>query len=49
MIFFYDLETTGLFSYDKKIDIIERYFEEYSTGIIPSQGLLKQKYTLKPI
>lgn len=45
MIFFYDLETTGLLSFDKKIDIIERYFEEYSTGIIPSQGLLKQNYT----
>jgi len=41
MIFFYDLETTGLSYKGKKVDIIERYFEEYTTSIIPSSGLLK--------
>jgi hypothetical protein len=41
MIFFYDLETTGLTYTGKKVDIIERYFQEMTTGIIPSAGLLK--------
>ena len=41
MIFFYDLETTGFSYANNKIDIIERYFEEYSTHIVPSAGLLK--------
>jgi len=41
MIFFYDLETTGFRSEHKEMDIIERYFEEYSTCIVPSGGLLK--------
>jgi len=41
MIFIYDLETTGLAYSNKKIDIIERHFEEYTTGIVASSGLLK--------
>lgn len=41
MIFLYDLETTGLAYANKKIDIIERHFEEYTTRIVPSTGLLK--------
>ena len=41
MIFFYDLETTGLHYVNKKIDIIDRHFEEYTTEIVPSSGLLK--------
>jgi DNA polymerase III epsilon subunit-like protein len=41
MIFFYDLETTGFAYKGKKVDIIERYFEEYTTSIVPSRGLLK--------
>jgi superfamily I DNA/RNA helicase len=41
MIFFYDLETTGFRSEYNKMDIIERYFEEYTTCIIPSSGLIK--------
>jgi DNA polymerase III epsilon subunit-like protein len=41
MIFLYDLETTGLAYANKKIDIIERHFEEYTTKIVPSTGLLK--------
>jgi len=41
MIFMYDLETTGLIYSNKKIDIIDRHFEEYTTSIIPSTGLLK--------
>jgi len=41
MIFFYDLETTGLTYTGKKVDILERYFQEMTTGVIPSAGLLK--------
>jgi len=41
MIFMYDLETTGLLYSNKKIDIIDRHFEEYTTSIIVSTGLLK--------
>jgi hypothetical protein len=41
MIFFYDLETTGFMYAHNKMDILERHFEEYSTGIVPSSGLLK--------
>ena len=41
MIFFYDLQTTGFSYSNKKIDIIERHFEEYSTSIVISTGLLK--------
>jgi hypothetical protein len=41
MILFYDLETTGFSYANNKIDIIERYFEEYTTHIVPSAGLLK--------
>ena len=41
MIFFYDLETTGLTYTGQKVDIIERYFQELVTGIIPSYGLIK--------
>ena len=44
MIFIYDLETTGLIYTNKKIDIIERHFEEYTTLIVPSSGLLKPIY-----
>jgi len=41
MIFIYDLKTTGTSYSNKKIDIIERHFEEYYTYIIPSSGLIK--------
>ena len=41
MIFMYDLETTGLSYTNKKIDIIERHIEEYTTKIIASSGLVK--------
>ena len=41
MIFVYDLETTGLLYSNKKIDIIDRHFEELTTSIIISTGLLK--------
>ena len=41
MIFFYDLETTGFMYAHNKMDILERHFEEYTTGIVPSSGLLK--------
>ena len=41
MIFIYDLKTTGLSYANKKIDIIERHFEEYTIGIVPSSGLIK--------
>lgn len=41
MIFFYHLETTGTAYANKKLDIIDRHFEEFSTYIIPSTGLLK--------
>ena len=44
MIFIYDLETTGLAYSNKKVDIIERHFEEYTTSIVPSSGLLKPVY-----
>ena len=45
MIFFYDLETTGLINnnnYD--IDIIDRHFEEYTTSSVPSTGLVRPIY-----
>jgi DNA polymerase III epsilon subunit-like protein len=41
MIFMYDLETTGLAYANKKMDIIERHIEEYTTGIVASSGLIK--------
>jgi len=41
MIFMYDLETTGFLYSNKKMDIIDRHFEEYTTSIIVSTGLLK--------
>lgn len=41
MVFFYHLETTGNAYTNKKIDIIDRHFQEYSTNIITSSGLLK--------
>ena len=41
MIFFYDLETSGLSYTGEKVDIIERYFQELTTGIIPSYGLIR--------
>ncbi len=41
MIFMYDLQTTGLSYANKKMDIIERHFEEYTTEIIASSGLIK--------
>lgn len=44
MIFFYDLETSGLLTSGEKIDIIDRHFEEYTTSCIPSSGLVKPYY-----
>ena len=41
MIFFYDLETTGLLYVNKQIDIIDRHFEEFGTNIVISSGLIK--------
>ncbi len=41
MIFLYDLETTGTAYANKKMDIIERHFEELTLGFVPSAGLLK--------
>ena len=41
MIFFYNLITSGETYAHKKIDIIDRHFEEYSLNIVPSSGLLK--------
>jgi hypothetical protein len=41
MIFFYDLETSGLSYTGEKVDIIERYFQELTTVIIPSYGLIR--------
>ena len=41
MIFCYDLETTGLDI--SKLQIIERYFEEYHLKFSPSNGLIKIK------
>ena len=38
-LFCYDLETTGL-NLDN-LEIIERYFEEYNLGFVPSEGLIK--------
>ena len=43
MIFFYDLETTGLLTGDEDVDIIDRHFEEFSTSCVPSSGLIKPK------
>jgi len=44
MIFFYDLETSGLLTSGEKIDIIDRHFEEYTTSCVPSSGLIKPYY-----
>ena len=44
MIFIYDLITTGSSYSNKKIDIIERHFQEFTTSIIVSSGLLKPVY-----
>lgn len=44
MIIMYDLETTGLCYSGKKVDIIERHFEEYTTGIQFSSGFIKPVY-----
>jgi hypothetical protein len=41
MIFLYDLETTGLAYANKKMDIIERHIEEYTTGVVASSGLVR--------
>jgi DNA polymerase III epsilon subunit-like protein len=38
-LFCYDLETTGLNI--EKLEVIERYFEEYNLGYVPSSGLIK--------
>ena len=38
-LFCYDLETTGL-NIDT-LEVIERYFEEYNLGYVPSYGLIK--------
>ena len=44
MIFFYDLETSGLLTSGDDIDIIDRHFEEYTTSCVPSSGLIKPYY-----
>ena len=44
MIFIYDLETTGLITNNKFIDIIDRHFEEFDTSVIPSSGLVKLEH-----
>ena len=46
-LFCYDLETTGL-DIDK-LEVIERYFEEYNLGFVPSEGLVKPyfRYPMK--
>lgn len=41
MIFIYDLKTTGSYYSNKRIDIIERHFEELTTNCVVSSGLLK--------
>ena len=41
MIFIYDLKTTGSYYSNKRIDIIERHFEELTTNCVISSGLLK--------
>jgi DNA polymerase III epsilon subunit-like protein len=41
-LFCYDLETTGLNI--EKLEIIERYFEEYNLGFVPSEGLIKPSF-----
>ena len=41
-LFCYDLETTGLDI--EKLEIIERYFEEYNLGFVPSEGLIKPSF-----
>jgi len=41
MVFVYDLKTTGSVYANKKVDIIERHFEELSIGTVFSTGLLK--------
>jgi DNA polymerase III epsilon subunit-like protein len=44
MIFFYDLETSGLITNGVKLDIIDRHFEEFTTACVPSSGLIKPLY-----
>jgi hypothetical protein len=41
IIFFYHFHTTKDTYTNKKFDIIERHFQEFNLGIIPSRGLLK--------
>jgi DNA polymerase III epsilon subunit-like protein len=41
MIFFYDLETTGLLNSGEEVDIIDRHFQEFTTNCVPSTGLVK--------
>lgn len=41
IIFFYDLKTTGGNYAGGKVDIIDRYFEDYNYGVVHSSGLLK--------
>ena len=41
IIFFYHIHTTKDTYTNKKFDIIERHFQEFNLGIIPSYGLLK--------
>lgn len=43
-LFCYDLETTGL-DIDK-LEVIERYFEEYNLGFVPSEGLIKPYFKI---
>jgi DNA polymerase III epsilon subunit-like protein/thymidine kinase len=41
MVFIYDLETTGLYYTNRKVDIIERHVEDYGTRSVWSYGLVK--------
>jgi DNA polymerase III epsilon subunit-like protein len=41
MIFIYDLETTGLYYTNRKVDILERHVEDYGTRSVWSYGLVK--------
>ncbi len=41
MVFIYDLETTGLYYTNRKVDILERHVEDYGTRSVWSYGLVK--------
>jgi DNA polymerase III epsilon subunit-like protein len=44
MVFIYDLETTGLYYTNRKVDIIERHVEDYGTRSVWSYGLVKPEH-----